>query len=251
MVKKTSPNILTGLQVLAHASVLPMFLYGNAQQYLISLLVFFMTGCFGMSMTYHRLISHRSWNAPAWFKHFGLLCGTIGLTGSALSWCSVHRLHHQHSDTGNDPHSPHHTKPWRVQFLSMNYEIPFMALRSLAQDKSIRFFHRHYLFINFFYVLVLAIFDPFAVVYAYLFPACVLWNSGSLINSVGHMFGYKNFPTQDEGRNNIFLAFLNWGEGWHNNHHRYPKRAYFGYRWFEIDIAGILIKIIRKREFHV
>jgi len=223
-----------------------MMIYAEARHYAVGLFIHFLTGAFGMSMTYHRLMSHESWKSPRWFKIFGLFCGTIGLTGPCIAWAATHKRHHQFADTKRDPHSPLFLGALRVQFLSMFYSLGPSAIKPFVKDSIAVFFHRNYLHINFLYVGLLIFIDPFAVIYAYFFPAFLLWNTGSLINSLGHIWGYRNYQTLDQSRNNPILAILSYGEGWHNNHHRFPKSAYFGSKWYEFDISGVLIKILRK-----
>lgn len=234
-------------QILAHLSIIPMVMWAHPYQYGISILVYFLMGSIGMSITYHRLVSHGAFVPPTWFKIFGLFSATIGLTGTCITWPAVHRAHHNHSDKELDPHSPVVQSVWWVQFMSMFYRPPMRCLRPFVKDPYLRFFHSHYFRINAVYALVLAAIDPFAVIYAYLFPAMLLWNGGSLINNVGHLFGYRNFATADASKNNPFLALFMWGEGWHNNHHRYPRRANFGQRWFELDPSYWIIKLVQRK----
>ena len=85
-------------QVIAHLSIIPMIMYGSWYHWLIGFFVYFITGCFGMTMTFHRLLSHKSWNAPKWFHYFGSLAGFYGLTGSTIGWVAIHRQHHHHTD---------------------------------------------------------------------------------------------------------------------------------------------------------
>jgi len=237
---------LLAAQILAHLSIIPMLYFGKPGDYLISLTVYFFTGCLGMNITYHRLLSHRSWRPPRFFEEIGTLLGTIGLTGSSIAWTAIHREHHAYSDKPNDPHSPHHQKWWRVQFLSMFHPPRVKSVRDLMRSSFHRFVHRNYFKINIAYALICLTIDPFLIISAYLFPAAVLWNAGSMINSIGHLFGYKNFPLADESRNNLFLGFFVWGEGWHNNHHRFPNRAYYGVRWYEFDVSGAVIKLLER-----
>ena len=117
-VKNRILNPLLIAQFIAHLSFIPMLIWAGWQQWLTAFIIYFFTGCFGMSMTYHRLLAHNSWKAPKWF---GTLCATLGLTGSSLAWCSVHKEHHQKVDTEKDPHSPHYMKWYEVQFFSMLY----------------------------------------------------------------------------------------------------------------------------------
>ena len=232
-------------QIIAHLSIIPMLLGAGAEHYLIAFGVYFFTGCIGMSMTYHRLLAHNSWKAPRWFEIFGTLCATVGLTGSSLAWSSIHKEHHLKSDTPEDPHSPFYMKWWRVQFLSMFRRPKIQFMRQKLNDPFHRFAHRNYFLINSAYAVLLVVLDPFALVYAWLFPSFILWNSGSLVNTVGHLSGYRNFNTADKSQNNFLLAWLTWGEGWHNNHHQNPSNYCFKYKWFEFDLGGFLIRLIK------
>lgn len=234
------------LQVVAHLAIIPLVLYGQWFHYVVVFVVYFFTGCFGMSMTYHRLLSHKSWAPPRWLYYFGSFAGTIGLTGSPLAWAAIHRQHHHYTDTEKDPHSPVIRGFIKSQFFSMLPRPNLKYVKDLIKDPYQRFLHKNYYKINILFAGVLCVLDPFAVIYAYLVPAAVLWNFGSFVNTIGHTFGYKNYSLKDSSRNNFLLGYLTWGEGWHNNHHAYPRASYFGKRWFEVDIAGLVISMIQK-----
>ena len=236
-------------QIIAHLSIIPMLFWADIEHYFITFIVYFFTGCIGMSMTYHRLLAHGSWKAPRWFEIFGTLCAVLGLTGSSLTWCSVHREHHMKSDKPEDPHSPIHIKWWKVQFLSMFFKPRLQFMRYKLNDPFHKFIHKNYFLINLAYALVLVLIEPFSLVYAWLFPAVILWNSGSLVNTAGHLFGYRNFKTADESKNNLPLALWTWGEGFHNNHHYNPANYSFKQRWFEFDMGGFLIRLIKKTQY--
>ena len=89
------------------------------------------------------------------------------------------------------------------------------------------------------------------MVYLHLLPMLVVGIMSNVVNYVGHKpewFGsYRSFNTRDQSVNNWLWAIPSWGESWHNNHHRYPKNYSFKQKWFEIDISGIIIDIIRKK----
>ena len=247
-VKQIFLNPLLIAQAIAHLSLIPMVIWAGWEHWLLALGVYFFTGCIGMSMTYHRLLAHGSWKAPRWFELFGTLCASMGLTGSSLAWCSVHREHHQTVDTEADPHSPLYMKWYEVQFLSMLYLPKIKFMQQKLKDPFHRLLHHHYFLINFGYSVFLFFLDPFAVIYAHLFPAALLWNSGSAVNTVGHLFGYRNFQTSDSSKNSLILALLTWGEGWHNNHHYQSQKYYFGTKWYEVDVAGALISLLIRME---
>ena len=232
-------------QLLAHAGLIYLIFSGSLVQWLVCFVVYFLTGCFGMSMTYHRLLAHRSWKAPHWFKKIGILFGTIGLTGSALAWVAVHRQHHGNSDKNRDPHSPNIQPWWRVQFLSMYYRPNLRYTRDILKDRFVVFCHRKYFLIQAVYIVFVSLIDIQAIIYAYLAPAALLWHGGSLINTIGHTWGYRNFNLNDKSVNNPILGVFMWGEGWHNNHHAKPFQSSFKEKAWEIDISGFFIQLIQ------
>lgn len=240
-------NKLFLAQIVVNLSPVVMIAYAKQFHYGVAFLVYFLTGCLGMSVTYHRLISHKAFEATTLFKVLGLFLGTIGLTGSALAWCAVHREHHLAPDTPDDPHSPHAKPYWWVEFASMFHKPKARHVRPFLKSPLIVFFHRHYFKINMAYALILSAIDPIAVIYAYLFPAFLLWHGGSLINLACHLWGYRNFEVPDKSTNNLFLGYLMWGEGWHNNHHKFPSKANNRVRWFELDISYWVILLVQKK----
>ena len=197
-------------------------------------------------MTFHRLLSHNSYNSPKWFYYLGTLCGFYGLTGSPIAWAAVHREHHRYTDKELDPHSPLHKSFISIQWLSM-FETPKVRyVPDLLKDKFQVFLHKNYFYIHACIAITFLLIDPFMLVYLYLVPAAILWNAGSFINTLTHMFGYRNYDTKDNSKNLFLLGFLMWGEGWHNNHHASPTNSQFGKKWWEIDIGGFLIRKLFK-----
>jgi fatty-acid desaturase len=228
-------------QIITHLSLIPMLLYGRPLHYFIAVLVYFASGCVGMTMTYHRFLAHRSWMAPRWFEYFGVFFATIGMTGSAISWVAVHRKHHRYTDEQDDPHSPAHKGFFYCHWLSMFSPVEVRYVTDLARRPLYAIQHRFYFYINFIYAIALFYMDPFAVVYAWLVPSCILWNAGSSIVTLSHIFGSNPHGLKCHARNNWLLALLVWGEGWHNNHHAKPTNASFGNF---LDLGGSLIFLL-------
>ena len=108
------------------------------------------------------------------------------------------------------------------------------------------FQHKNYFYINFAYALSLALVDSRALLYAWLVPACILWNAGSSVVTLSHMFGSNPNGLRCEARNLWPLGLFVWGEGWHNNHHAYPKRSCFSDSVFQIDLGYWYIWLIEK-----
>tara|TARA_R110000782_G_scaffold50549_7_gene109517 strand:+ start:200 stop:772 length:573 start_codon:yes stop_codon:yes gene_type:complete len=181
-------------------------------------------------MTYHRLLSHRSWNPPKWIEYLFVLFATIGMTGSAISWVAIHREHHKFENSEQDPHAPQHKGWFRAHYLSMFAKVNPRYAVDLMRIKFYVWQHKHYMDICVVYGVVLYCIDPMAVVYAWLVPAAVLWNGGSLIVSTSHRNGSQH--------NDLIFAITTWGEGYHATHHDYPNEYRFG-KW---DLGGYLIE---------
>jgi stearoyl-CoA desaturase (delta-9 desaturase) len=236
------------LQLIAHSlAVFWLFTLPSLTDVLLVFLVYFFTGCIGMSVTYHRLLTHKSFKTNKFFEYFGTFCATLGLTGSSITWTASHRQHHGNTDRTGDPHSPLTLGYFKAQFLSMFSPINIRRSPVIA-DKGHQFFHKYYLHINLAWaVLMFLLGGTWALLTLYIVPAVVLWNAGSLINTVCHtpILGYRRYNSPDRSANNPVLGVFMWGEGWHNNHHRFQSRPNLGERWYEIDIGYYLIKLVR------
>lgn len=239
-------NTLIFYQILAHLALAAMLIYGSLAQWLISLAIYFVIVTLGGTITYHRLLSHKSFVAPKWFEYLGTFCGALGGNGSSIGWVAIHREHHRFTDTENDPHSPLHKNFFMIQFGSM-CELPNIRyVPDLLRSKFHMWIHNYYWIPNIIYVILVGLIDPFAVVYAYFVPTLMMWHAGSFINTVNHMLGYKSNTTKDASTNNLFTGYLVSGEGWHNNHHAAPADAQFGRKWWEFDLGWQIIKLVRK-----
>ena len=239
-----NPWTLLSTQIIAHIALVWLIVNGSATEWFIAFVVYFFNGCIGMTATYHRLLSHRSWDPPRVVEYFGVLCATIGLTGSALSWVAIHRKHHRFTDNEKDPHSPHHKGFFYCQWLSMFEKVEIRYVSDLIRSKFYSFQHRHYLTINLIWAVGLFLLDPRAVVYAWLAPACILWNAGSFVVTISHMFGRNPHGLQNHAKNSAVLGYLVWGEGWHNNHHFAPKSPNFSEHWWQLDVGYWYISVV-------
>ena len=241
-----TPWSLLIAQIIAHAGLLWLLFTGQLWQWAIVLLVYFFNGCVGMTVTYHRIISHKAWPAPKWLEYFGALCATIGMTGSAISWVAIHRKHHRFTDSPKDPHSPFHKGFIYCQWFSMFEKVEVKYVMDLINQRFYRLQHKYYFVIIAIYAGALALIDPFAVVYALLAPAAILWNAGSSIVTFSHMFGNRPHSIKSRAGNSWILGLLVWGEGWHNNHHHKASSPYFGEKLWQIDAGGIFIWLCSK-----
>lgn len=243
----SDPRKIFLLQIIAHLSLLAVIIFGSWYDYIAVLIVYFITGCFGVTMTYHRLLAHKSWNAPQWWRYFGSLSGIWGIVGSPIAWVATHRAHHRYTDDMHDPHSPQYKPWWKIQWLSMFQPVPVKYSVDLLRDPFQTFIHRHYFTIHAGIIISLLIISPWLLLVIYFAPAALLWNAGSAINTITHKFGYRNHETKDNSRCNLFLGYFVFGEGWHNNHHALPASPTFKSKWWEFDIGHFFIRLFQTR----
>lgn len=211
-----------------------LLLFGSSWEILIAVIVFCIGSCFGGTMTYHRLLAHRSWRCPAWLEYMFVLIETVMITGSAIAWVSIHREHHKHSDSEKDPHSPVYKGFFRMHFLSMLIKPKIKYAIDLIRKPFYQFQHKYYIHINVSYAVMLFIIDPFAVVYAWLVPAALVWQANSMIITFSHKDG--------KPCNNFLLGIVTFGEGWHKNHHDNSRQI----KLHKFDIGGYFIERIQR-----
>jgi fatty-acid desaturase len=259
-----------GVHVLAFSSVVPwLFSWSGLILMFAGLYVF---GTLGINLCYHRLLTHRSFTCPSWAEKILTVIGLCNFQGSSLRWVASHRMHHQHSDDQPDPHSPLVDFLWSHTgwLLIRNNSLDTVALlnkygRDLAQNRFHMQMERrqrwlwvwlaHVVFIYAAGMTVgwLATGRPMGgvqlglswLVWAFLMRTVLVWHITWSINSVTHLWGYRNFETPDNSRNNWLLGYIGMGEGWHNNHHADQRSAAHGMRWWELDITYLTILIMQ------
>ena len=165
-----------------------------------------------------------------------------------LWWAAHHRNHHRNSDQETDIHSPKKGFFWSHcgWFLSKEHEsFERHAVKDLLQYPELCWLERNWAFPVLLYGLTLLFFLGWTGVYWGLCVSTVLlWHGTFTINSLSHCWGSRRYKTKDLSRNNPILAFITLGEGWHNNHHRYPGSARNGFFWWEIDLTYYLLKTL-------
>lgn len=227
--------------------------------------VMYFISALGLTMGYHRLFTHKSFEAKRPLKIGLAIAGAMAAEGPAFWWCAIHRRHHQFSDSPLDPHSPHHHGDdirglflgflhahigWMLAAPAVNYR---KYVPDLVKDEDLVWVSK-----NYFLWLLLGILLPGFIVLCFdptplAFLQGVLW--GGLvrifllhhatwsINSICHMSGERSFDTNDQSRNNMLCAIWSLGEGWHNNHHAFPTSARHGLGTWEFDLTYLVIKL--------
>jgi stearoyl-CoA desaturase (delta-9 desaturase) len=207
----------------------------------------------GISMGYHRLHTHRGFKTYKLFEYFLALSGTLTLEGGPIFWVATHRLHHQHSDRPQDPHSPRVSGFWAhlgwIIFGEAHHNDTARMAR-YAPDLSKDAFYRwlttyHWIPLTTLGFGLLAIGGWGLVNWAIFLRVVVGQHSTWLINSATHMWGRRRFNTSDDSRNLWWAALFTFGEGWHNNHHAHPTSARHGLAWYEFDATWIELRILR------
>lgn len=226
----------------------------------------------GITIGYHRLLTHRSFKTPKWLEHLFAILGICSMQDTPARWVSVHRMHHVHSDEVPDPHSPRVNFWWSHMgwLMFVNRQTYSVAgLEKFAKDLLRDPFYMRletnplaqffYIFaqIPVFFALGFGLSFFFSwelsaavqlglsmVMWGVIMRVIAVWHITWSVNSLSHMFGYRLYDTGEGSRNNWFVALVTVGEGWHNNHHEDPSAASVQHRWWEIDISYYEIKLL-------
>ncbi|XP_023528390.1 palmitoyl-monogalactosyldiacylglycerol delta-7 desaturase, chloroplastic-like [Cucurbita pepo subsp. pepo] len=219
--------------------------------------LFIITGLFGITISYHRNLSHKSFKIPKWLEYSFAYCGVHAFQGDPINWVSTHRYHHQFVDTEQDPHSPIHGF-WFSYITWFLYEsngsISEMIGRHRKLDNACDLEKQtFYRFIRETYVLhpialALILYGIGGLPY-FIWGTCVrtvmLLHTTYLVNSLCHMWGKQPWKTNDLSTNNWCMSFLAFGEGWHNNHHAFEYSARMGIEWWQYDPGWYVIVFLQ------
>lgn len=227
-------------------------------------------GQLGVPICYHRLLTHRSFRVPKWLERCFVTMAICSAQETPAKWVSWHRRHHQFSDEQEDPHSPLVTFFWsHVGWLLYDNRDTHSAAsyhkyaRDILDDRFYMYLEKSRFAASFmylghavvFFAVGLAIgwirsgqwlagvqFGLSLLVWGVILRTVYVWHITWAVNSLSHMFGYRNYDTAEHSRNNWFVALITAGEGWHNNHHHDPTSATVQHRWWELDVNYYIIK---------
>lgn len=225
----------------------------------------------GITVGFHRLCTHRSFRTPAFVRYAFAAAGSMAVQGPVIQWCAEHRRHHIHSDTEEDPHSPHMgvNGSWGEGFWATMRGLYHAHVgwlfgprsrglgrycKDLRRDPALVAADRHFRFWVFFGLVAPAIIGGlltmtwFGALLGFLWGGLirvlVVHHMTWSVNSICHIWGTRPFDSDDESRNNVIMGVLGLGDGWHNNHHAFPSSARHGLRWWEIDASYWVIKAL-------
>jgi len=210
------------------------------------MLVFYVLSGLGITTGFHRMLTHKSFETSKPVKAIFLMMGCLAVEGDPITWSSTHIQHHAHSDGEDDPHSPlegfwHAHVGWLWNHKN-NIEVYGTWLK---KDPTVVWVSKTWLL-----WVALGLVVPFLIAgwtgllwggFVRIFLTHHLtWS----VNSVCHTFGGRDYQTRDASRNNFLVGLLAFGEGWHNNHHAFPRSAFHGLRWWQVDISAYLIRTL-------
>lgn len=230
-------------------------------EFTIAFVLFYSVHMLGITIGYHRLISHRSFKCNKMVEYFFVAAGYLAMEGSPITWAVVHRAHHRQPDLDDDPHGPsrgwfHQYAGWMLDFRYKDGVTPETLTPDLLKDPIYRFLdqgqHLYRAYALCFFICVLTRLILFAATDGWILLASVLAGIAAqqmplVLNVVSHMprLGYRSFATEDSSSNVPWLAIMTMGEGWHNNHHAFPGSARSGLRVQELDVSWLVLCLLQ------
>lgn len=260
------------LHALAALALLPWFFsWSGVVAFWAGVVVF---GQIGIPVCYHRQLTHRSFKTPKWLERTFVLLALCSAQDTPAKWVAWHRKHHGHSDEQEDPHTPLVNFYWsHIGWLCVkNRSLTTMSFyqkyaRDILEDPFYMYLERNWLAIAWIYLAHAAVYFLVAwlislsalgsvaaatqlalslLVWGVFARSVYVWHITWSVNSLTHIFGYRNFDTDDNSRNNWFVALITGGEGWHNNHHADQAAASVQTRWWEVDLTYYFIKSLER-----
>lgn len=225
-------------------------------------LALYVVRMFAITAGFHRFFAHRTYRTGRVFQFLLAFIGTASYQKGPLWWSAHHRRHHLYSDTEDDLHSPISRTLWRSQvgwFLSRDSQVTHVKLiPNLIKFRDLRLLDRFYSVPPILLAVAAFLFGSTLhryapglgtsgwqmLVWGFFISTVLLYHGTFTVNSLAHIFGSKRFVTGDNSRNNLFVALITLGEGWHNNHHYYPAVERQGIYWWEIDAAHYTLRLL-------
>lgn len=245
-----------------HIGCIAVFWVGVSRTAVLVAVGLYVLRMFAVTAFYHRYFAHRTFRTSRALQFVFAVIGATSVQRGPLWWAAHHRRHHLHADTELDPHSPNlRGFLWSHMgwFLTpQGFRTDWKRIPDLARYPELRWLDRFDVAAP--VALAALLFGlgswlqsvrpefgtsgPQLLVWGFCISTVVLFHATVTINSLAHRFGTRRFETQDDSRNNLWLALLTFGEGWHNNHHFYPGSARQGFRWWEIDLTYYALRIM-------
>ena len=221
----------------------------------VALFLHWLFGGVGICLGYHRLLSHRSFQVPRWLEYVIAILGALAIEGGPVFWVGGHRRHHAFAeDIEKDPYSAKRGFWWShllwivcPERMTFNQRLYGKYAPDLVRQPFYRWLDKTFLLLQVPLAILLYLLGGWSfVIYGIFVRSVLLWHSTWLVNSATHRWGYRTFEADDNARNLWWVSLLTYGEGWHNNHHSYPRSAQTGWRWWEIDVTWQTIRLLQR-----
>lgn len=248
--------------IVTHLACFSVFQVGCSYIALFVCFISYLIRMFAITGFYHRYFSHRGFETSRFIQFIFSILAMSAAQRGPLWWAAHHRHHHKHSDKIADHHSPkQHGFLWSHLgwfFNADNFKTDKKHIQDLLRFPELIFLNRYDFLTPCLYAIIIFCLGVYLerlgfdtngsqlLIWGYFISTVILYHATFSINSLGHIYGTRRFPTKDNSRNNWWLAILTLGEGWHNNHHFYPSSARQGFFIHEIDITYYFLKILER-----
>jgi len=221
----------------------------------LMLIMYWLTASIGICFGYHRYLTHKGMSMPKWLDYLIVFFGTLACQNGPIKWVAHHRMHHRFSDKDDDPHNASRGFWWSHIGWMLYHKDKTDSPESIKSytndingDKFYQFLDKYFIHIQIALGILFYLIGGISWVVWGIFVRLVLvYHVTWLVNSACHKWGYKNFEIKDDLSTNCWWsAILSFGEGWHNNHHKYAKKAKYGLKFWEIDLTWVSIWILYK-----
>lgn len=247
---------------LVHVACLLAFLTGVSWVAIIVCLSLYVVRMFAITAGFHRLFSHRTYQTSRFFQFLMAFAGTTSYQKGPLWWSAHHRAHHLNADTSADIHSPIKHSIWQSHlgwFLSReSLSTDKKLISNLIKFRELRLLDRFYpgppIMLAVATFLLGAALEKYfpdlgtsgwqMLVWGFFISTVLLYHGTFTVNSVAHLWGSRRYETPDGSRNNLLIALITLGEGWHNNHHYYQASERQGFYWWELDMSHYTLKVL-------
>jgi stearoyl-CoA desaturase (delta-9 desaturase) len=250
--------------VILHVSCLGVIWVGWSPAAVWTAIMLYVVRMFAITGFYHRYFSHKAFKTSRTWQFVFTVLGNASVQRGPLWWAGHHRHHHRFVDTEKDVHSPSQHGFWwsHMGWLTSraNFATPYRYVKEWTRYPELVWINRFDTVIPMLLAVALYLWGAFLekaapglgtsggqmVIWGFFISTVTLFHATCTINSLDHMIGTRRFDTPDTSRNNAVLALVTLGEGWHNNHHHFAVCARQGFRWWEIDITYLLLKLMAK-----
>jgi stearoyl-CoA desaturase (delta-9 desaturase) len=210
------------------------------------MVTFYIISGLGITVGFHRMLTHKSFETSRPLKALFLIMGCMAVEGDPITWASTHIQHHAHSDDEDDPHSPleglwHSHMGWLFGY---KHNVAVYGTW-LKKDPTVVWVSKTWiLWVAVGLAIPLLIGGLSGLIWGGLVRVVLTHHITWSVNSICHTFGARDYQTRDASRNNFIVGLLAFGEGWHNNHHAFPRSAFHGLRWYQVDFSAYLIRAL-------